>query len=747
MSTNEVHDRVRATLEHFLREGVDIHRCAAAQALGRMRDGRAVDGLIAALLDEDEDVRVDAATALAAFADPKAAKPLLDNLLGDPCNDVKLAAIDGLIAMKEPEVVPWLRKLLKGRDEEIVWDEEEVYHSEWDDWLDIQSKAVAGLGELGIEEAAAEIGMIFDDEDAQDISDTAFRALTGLGETGFKVLGVFLTLNNPRYRRRAATAAAISGDDRAAPLVDKAFRDESPDVRLAVARTVAAGDAGDDRLAALLDDASADVRAEVLGLVGAHHPDRLAAALEDVSAKVVKTALALIARHPRDDEDGTLAERLEALLENEDPDVAAAAAEAYGAVLGADALETLAERSADTALEASPRLGAVRGLGRIGADAAAALAEIVGDDDRRIRLEAMSRLARFAAREDWPNGPAEVLLAGLQGELTPLPGTETESEPEEATATETAEEETPPEAGEDEPALDAEDQEEVAEEDLWRIAPGGSTLEAILNDGQEAEHRMRQDSGDVELTEEDMDLLEISQERRVRKKVVSFDAVAAHEDVPLFAARLLGDVARDEVALALAETLDGVNPDLHLAALDSLARIAEKQGSLPYETVQRLMGIVEGGARDVRLLALRALGKSGGRGASNTLGDYLNDDDSFVQIEAIRALDALGEKDERLYGLLGHGDSGVRLNAAETLARVDGEDAVDALVEAAFAFEGYHRREIAKLLRDVGADAASRRFLGVLDDEGRRREWIVALEALEEIHAVNGRDPERRAAI
>ena len=142
-------DEVCRVLSGILGAGVDVHRCIAAQALGRIGGEGAVQSLIAALLDEDEDVRTDAAEALSNLADPRAGQQILENLLGDPCAEVKLAAIETLAKLGEAQVIPWLRRMVKGRDEEIVWDEDEFYSSGWDDWVDIQVKAINGLAERG----------------------------------------------------------------------------------------------------------------------------------------------------------------------------------------------------------------------------------------------------------------------------------------------------------------------------------------------------------------------------------------------------------------------------------------------------------------------------------------------------------------------------------------------------------------------------------------------------------------------
>jgi len=122
-------DEICRVLSGILSDGVDIHRYLAARASGRIGAPASVQPLIAALLDEDEDVRTDAAEALLELADPRAAQQLLENLLGDPCTEVKLAAIESLAKLQDAKVIPWLRRMVKGRDEEIVWDEEEFYSS------------------------------------------------------------------------------------------------------------------------------------------------------------------------------------------------------------------------------------------------------------------------------------------------------------------------------------------------------------------------------------------------------------------------------------------------------------------------------------------------------------------------------------------------------------------------------------------------------------------------------------------
>lgn len=127
----------------ILCHGIDIHRCQAARSLGRIGDRRAVPALMGALLDEDEDVRVDAAAALAGMAPAEAADRFLDSLIGDPSADVKLAAIEALARLNHEAAVPWLRRLVRSRSEEVAWDEDSFYRDGWDDWADIQVAALS----------------------------------------------------------------------------------------------------------------------------------------------------------------------------------------------------------------------------------------------------------------------------------------------------------------------------------------------------------------------------------------------------------------------------------------------------------------------------------------------------------------------------------------------------------------------------------------------------------------------------
>jgi HEAT repeat protein len=222
------------------------------------------------------------------------------------------------------------------------------------------------------------------------------------------------------------------------------------------------------------------------------------------------------------------------------------------------------------------------------------------------------------------------------------------------------------------------------------------------------------------------------------KKVVPVTPqVAPYQDVRRFGARLLGDLARPDVADALAAVMDEDDRDLRLAAADSLARIGDGLGGLSSETVAALSAAFANTDRDLRLAIIRALGRSDDGGVAGMLIRCLKDEDSFIRLEAVGALATLGGADSDIQPLLQDADPSVRSAAALAIADTGDADAADRLIAFAFEFGGYHRREAARLLRRADAEAANRRFVAVLDDPEQQPVWQIAIEALEELNRVD----------
>ena len=697
--------------------GVDVHRCVAARALGRIGDAAAVETLTSALRDEDEDVRVDAATALGLIGDASAGPDLLENLIGDPCTDVKLAAIDALTTLRHAEAAPWLRKMLAGRDEEMAWDEESQYHDEWDDWTDLQVKAIKALAGLGDAEAVEGIVAALDDEYGQDLTTVAYPALAKIGGPGTAALAECLNDTNPRIRRRAAKVLAHYESSTASTALERALADQDADVRLAAAQARVEVDIRDPRLTALFDDGETELRVWAVNRLGAANPEKLRAAFDDNKVAVQAAALYVLAANPAVlGEDETI-EKCEDRLASQHSDISAAAVAAICEVAPQNARSPIAALVSDGETPLKVRLAAITGLGRIGGDEAqAALTDVLSDEHRSVRLQAVAALGELARR-----GSDEAkarLLDALAGTLFE------------------AEEGTP----EVEPDVQAVAEEELAEEFLnandgeAEDAFPTSTLQSILGEETPEAVEFHKQTEGVELSDRDIERLALTQQK-MRKKVVEKDQkISLHADLRQVAARQLCDLADDQVAEALAAHIDSEDMELRQAATDSLARLGERMDRFPDGVQMILTTALNDQSRDIRMLAARALGNAGDATVELALLSKVKDDDAFVRKEAVIALGNLGHGGETALGLLQDDDPGVRTAAAQVLAKTEKTEAIAPLVEFAVALDGFHCRESGRLLRRLNASAANAGLLGILTDEDRRIIWAAAIEALEEIN-------------
>ena len=231
-----------------------------------------------------------------------------------------------------------------------------------------------------------------------------------------------------------------------------------------------------------------------------------------------------------------------------------------------------------------------------------------------------------------------------------------------------------------------------------------------------------------------MERLALARQAVGKKRVAVAPTVVAHEDIRRFAARVLGDIGHADVAQELVNALGSGDADLRLAAADSLSRIGALLAPLPSAVTETLLTVLPTAGRDMKLLLIRALAASKGESAGDMLKTQLADSDSFVRTEAVRSLFKLGRVGPEVEAMLDDPDSTTRLIAAEAVAGTGGADAVGRMVDFSFAFGGCHGREIARLLRDMDATAASAAFADVLRDPDRKQLWSVAIAALEELN-------------
>lgn len=721
-------------LTAILADGIDIHRCQAARALGRIAGSSAIKPLTAALLDEDSDVRTDAATALVELADEEAGDQLFENLLGDPTSEVKLAAIDALTRLGHADLVPWLRRMVRGRDEEIVWDEDEFYATGWDDWADIQARAVSALGKLGATEAVPDIVAALDGEDAQDLTAFAFRALSGLGPEGIGALEEFVGAATSRTRRRAVTTLSLIDDDRARAAVVRALEDSEPDVRIAALKGCAKAATHDPRIALMLDDPDGAVRAQAVELIGAEHSHELTSLLNDSDERVVLAVLDHFANGVTVPDVEALRAALADRIETSDDKIAAASCTALNAIADEESRELLRTIAGDISRPVPVRKAALAVFaGGSEPEDTKALARLIDDDARPVRLEVMSLLGRRSiAGARWPNPDGEALLAALGGAHDPEPEPAPDDDAETDGETDSG---GPVEGGA--PGVDAQAEDVpaqgidgAAEPDLTPT----STLDAMLGEAPGIAETVGLPEHGEDLSAEDMERLAIAR-NVLRKKRVSLEPkLIKHQDIRQFAARVLGDVAIHDSLAALSQALSSEDSDLRACAADSLARVAMKLGDLPAPISARARACFDAGGRDLKLPLIRALSMSSDDDIIEFLENLLKNEDSFVRAEAVRALERKHHVCAIVRALLDDPDSAVRFAVAEAIAEARKPEAVDQLVAFSFSHEGYHAKQTARLLREIDAIGASHAFVKVLGDPDQKRVWPVAIQALEEIN-------------
>lgn len=691
-----------------LGSGDGAHRCFAARSLGRIGQRAAVDALIEALRDEDEDVRAEAAEALGLLGEGRAAAALLENLAGDPCGEVKVNAVNALGRLGDPSAIPQLKRLVVGRDEEnVVWDEAEALASGWDDWLDVQVRAIEALADLGAGEAVDDIVSVLRDEMGQNLSAVVPGALSRMGDAGIRVLASFLYVADERLRRGAAKALAKVDLDNARAALAQGLCDSTPEVRLTALQGLADHDPSDPRLAGLFDDPDGQVAAAAVRLCGTCYPGRLDRLLDSPSDKVQMAAIELLTANPALAWPENLIGRLRVKLRGPSPEVAALVAPALAALAPEVALDDLKEQLMDRACPPKLRSAAARALVAFGSEAAVAtLAQCLDDDRQQVRLAVMTALASLARSEESGGSAHDALFAALQGPTESVSEEEITAEPTSASGA------------------------NRGEADSSRSVFPTSTLEAILADRAPIVAAAAHE-GSAALTPTDLEFLELAQAAPRAKNPSIEPREARHEDVRRLAARVLGEVPDPEAARALAAVVGDDDRELRRSALDSLARLAERLEGLANDVATPVVAAVSDGDREVRLAAVRALSRCPPQIAVAPLTGRLKDEDSFVRAHAVRGLARFGAE---LAEHLDDEDPEVRLAAADAIAHRGGPDALDRLTDFAFAFDGAQRRQAARLLRLVDPFAANARFIETLEDPSRRRLWRIAIEALDELN-------------
>ena len=175
----------------------DTIRCAAAKALGEIKDVKAVESLIAAFKDRDGDVRREAAWALGEIKDVKAVESLII-ALKDRDKIVRRGAAGALGGIKDIKVVESLITTLKDNDElvrhEAAWALGEIKDvkavgplivalKDSDENVDVRIAAAEVHGKIkGVKAVKSLIVALKDSDENVDVRIAAAEALKNIGD-------------------------------------------------------------------------------------------------------------------------------------------------------------------------------------------------------------------------------------------------------------------------------------------------------------------------------------------------------------------------------------------------------------------------------------------------------------------------------------------------------------------------------------------------------------------------------------
>lgn len=328
-----------------------VLKLAALDAVGRIRDAKAVPLLSRFANDADPEVRREAVEALAHLEAPGALRALAA-ALSDASEPVRCAAAAGLARLPDKRLVPFLRRAIPDPSREV------------------QQSVVRALGLCGDESAVEALRPLVTCGDS-DLELEAAEAVARLGDHAAV----------PRLLEKLEFASRLNGDEPQALKLIDALR------RLKDDRAVLP-------LIDLLSHRAERIRAraaEALGQIG----DRTAvASIADLfDRERSPLVLASAARALGDLQDRAGLTALQAALQQSDP-VRIKAVIALGEIGGTDALEMAAGRLADTS--AQVRYQAVTVLGRSGKkEFAAQLAALIDDADDMVRRTARKALAEL----------------------------------------------------------------------------------------------------------------------------------------------------------------------------------------------------------------------------------------------------------------------------------------------------------------------------------------------------------------
>ncbi len=814
-------------LTQLLQNGDEADRCYVSQALAKLTQpdeyAEVSSCLLPLLRDQDIDVCVDAATTLGKLGGEGTIDAMLESLEKDPDGEVKSSIARALGELGDEKAIPGLIRVMENRDEGI-----EIIEDGWDLWWDVQLAAVKSLGKLNASAAVPNLVELLHSDEGEDIEADILRALAQIDSSeSIEALEKILSSNDSRKQRRAATALGNAQSAEAIRILGRALKSPHADVRSHTIQSLEALDAKRylPAIMLLIKDPNEEVRRAAVHattrLGDMKQPtqesiDLFSGLLNDNSALVRSTSLNTLANLDQSIllkkfvTDSEAIERVITLIGDADIETSTAATRLFSKLQTCDGEERLIKVLQDQAREEAIRRQAAISLGsmtKVGPRTVTALTKALNDSDKSVRLAALNSLQssepHYVAPEpetdkEPPLRPIEVILATIQCgiELTEAGASDTapEQEAEKPTEIDTEKSNTTQSVPFDtlvdkasastdqeveitpplpdfpaSPELEGEQHESISTLDSIAMDNVEATL---LGDESETESTMEFD----EETKEYLGILEKNEEtHQLRER--RFKKTDIYTDVRRMAATMLGRDGSDPAIDTLTALLHDDDHEIRRLAADALAEIAAKNPANPalLKSQGTLISLALFGDPEIKMTAIRALGRMENRSAIPPLLDTLKDEDVVVRMETIRALASIcasaldadeeghmvtratsdGEVLKEIGKALQDEQPSVRkyaADAATTLLRQCQIDAelppviIQKILDAGFAGAGEQARHMGQALRLLDSETSSRHLLPLLESMQSSAERRFVIEMLEEIHQPNEnlQSPEQR---
>jgi HEAT repeat protein len=292
-----------------------------------------------------------------------------------------------------------------------------------------------------------------------------------------------------------------------------------------------------------------------------------------------------------------------------------------------------------------------------------------------------------------------------------------------------------------------------------------STLEAIARDNEEAAMGKQTDAPTFLKNTEDFssniqEYMIIAHENiQLGERLFVSKKLDVATDVRHLSARILANSDREEAIKALIEMLNDDDPILRRETTISLGHIAQRSpdSKALANAFGGLVTHLKMEEAEMRLACVRTLGYLGNESAIPVLFDCVQDEESSIRTQAIYALITLIEPDgnevsanskysgteiggidknviiAKFVELLQDVDLNVRKATAEALATLQYVEALDSIIEAAFADAGAAARDMGHALRRLDIEQIGTKLLKKLEEVSNSGYRRFVIEMLEEV--------------